>query len=75
MFLKTKDGISCDLCNRPHRKQFTYFSIRMVKVDVDVDLKQTTHTDTDLDIDLCEFCKKKLEERIREVAKMRGDGR
>jgi hypothetical protein len=47
----------------------------MVKVDVDVDLKQTTHTDTDLDIDLCEFCKKKLEERIREVAKMRGDGR
>jgi hypothetical protein len=44
----------------------------MVKVSVDVDAKQTIHTDTDIDLDVCEFCKKKLEERILEVSKMRG---
>lgn len=72
MLLDTKNGIVCDLCNRPHKNQFVYYSMRMVKVSVDVDAKQTIHTDTDIDLDVCEFCKKKLEERILEVSKMRG---
>ena len=72
MLLKTRDGIACDLCNRECKKKFTYFSIRLVRVDVDVEAKKTTNIDTDVDIDVCEFCKGKLVERIQEVVKTRG---
>lgn len=57
--MQTEDrrGIYCDLCGKPYRDQFSYYSGQLDKVQVDTQRAEKLDVDRRfLDIDICDGC-------------------
>lgn len=73
VFLDSKDGIICDLCNQVLQKRFSYYSIEYAKVDVDCE-KKMNRTDVDakvLNLDICPTCYEKQCEVVKKLIQKR----
>jgi hypothetical protein len=72
MFLKTKDGIWCDLCGKEYRRKFVYYSAEFTKIMADAEKKQTGPCDVDrkyLNLDICVECYEKIAQEVLKISK------
>ena len=61
MFLKSRDGIICDICGKSQKNKFTYYSYSCTRINVDKDRAATEVTKIEndiLDFDICSECHK-----------------
>lgn len=65
MLLKTKDGISCDVCGTIYKDVFNYYSFESSKIAIDSATMRVTQLGKDLDIDVCEKCYVAAEDKVR----------
>lgn len=65
MLLRTKDGISCDICSTIYKDQFNYYSFESNGIAVDSAAMRVSQLGKDLDIDVCEKCYIAAEEKVR----------
>jgi len=67
-------GIYCDLCGKPYRDKFKYYSAKLDLVEVDSELKKVGVLNVDrrcLDIDICVSCFDNMKSRMMKVIKNR----
>lgn len=54
MFLKSKDGIRCDLCGTPYKNNFTYYSCH--GTGLKIANRMVSKTGRNLTFDMCTLC-------------------
>ena len=62
MFLETRDGIRCDLCEATHRERFSYYSVDQSTHSIQGIARATANADS---FDVCSSCYDKLIERCK----------
>lgn len=65
MFLKTKDGISCDVCGTIYKDNFAYYSFESTLIAVDSKNLAVQQHHKDLDLDVCEKCYLNAESKVK----------